>query len=292
MAVVSTGSGSEGVGGFKKPTGLLKIKDVIINPTLKELNDYGINWVIAEPDYSTKDDDGIRGNAITIYAKIDPTNFKAEDAKAMGQVIINHRFYVYDKVRQNNEKTKTQFINALGNTTWADSIDTLPEFFNKEGARPALIGEEAFVNFVKAWGDIRKDNQCILDTFTNGSIFDGNYTELKQLQVGFSNHKLKVLIGLKDAGDDKFYNVMYGKMFWRVFATKMKIKENGVWVDKEFSEAIPAMLSEQYMDFSRADDYTIAPVLWDNSQLKSPKPDADPVANASVTPKPSINDIF
>lgn len=269
MAVVSSGSGSDSAS-FKKISGVVKVKDVIVNPSLKELQDYGANWLTSEPEYLFDDDKG-KGAIISFYFKLDTADMNQELAKSMSNTVLSHRVYIYSNPRKSNDGTKTQFINAFGQTGWGETLETVTsQYFDKTKARPAYGGEESLIAFLKAWGDIRKDDECMIETFER--IFKGDYSELKTLQKAWSTHKLKVLVGLKDKGENKFVQIVYPRSFWRVYATKVRVNK----VDKSFEEGLPEMLAEEYNGF-KADKYSINFKVWDSEELVSVTPDAEAV---------------
>ena len=265
MAVVTSGTGKESTGGFTRVTGLLKVKDVLINPSKKELEVYGVTW--REPNYVTEDEQRGKGTIIEFYFKLDDSNFKAVD-NAPKNLILSTRMYLYPIVRK-AQSGKLQFVNRFGAFSFADDEDSLPGWFDRDGVRPALEGEETLISFIKAWGDVRRGDDCTLDTID--SIARGNVSELKQLEKVWDTHKLKVLVGLKDNGDDKFVQVVYPKEFWRVFTTKMRVDGQ----DYDYKEALPLILSKDYSDFKQADVLTYEPKVWTQGELKSPQPDAE-----------------
>lgn len=277
MAVTSSGSGSDNTS-FVKISGIVKVKEVLVNPTLKELQDYGVNWLSQEPDYLLNDDNG-KGIIITFYYRLDTSGLNSDLMKLLESVVLNHRNYVYNKVRYNNDGTKQQFINAFGQTTWAENEEAIPDTFNKEGMRPALVGEESLITSLKAWGDVRRSDQCSIDTFP--AIFKGNFTELKSLEKAWKTHKFKVLTGLKDKGEGKFSQVVYTRAFWRAYATTVRVRKDNIYADVPFIEGIPLLLSQEYNDF-KADYYTIPLKIWDMAELKSVTPDDDAVPASPV----------
>lgn len=275
MAVVTSGTGKESTGGFSRVTGFLKVKNVIVNPNKAELEAYGVNW--KEPNYEFEDSERGKASIVEFYFKVDESNFKKED-NAPKDVILSTRFYLYkkDKVSQSG---LTQYINKFGNFTYASDENSVPDWFEKEGLRPAYDGEEGLMNFIKAWGDVRKSDECTLDSIDD--IVQGNVRELKDLTKIWEDHKLKVLVGLKDSGEDKFNQVVYSKEFWRVYSNKLRLKGSDTLVD--YKEAFPEYLKEDYRAFNQADILTYEPKVWDVKDLKSVTPDSNVPTTSSTS---------
>lgn len=268
MAITTSGTGKESTGGFSRVTGLLKVKNVIVNPTKTELEAYGVSW--REPNYEFEDSERGKAAIVEFYFKVDESNFKRED-NAPKDIILSTRFYLYPRAKV-SQSGLTQYVNKFGSFTYAKDAEAVPSWFEKDGMREAFEGEEGLMNFIKAWGDVRRNDECTLDSMAD--ITKGDTKELKTIQKIWEDHKLKVLVGLKDAGDDKFNQVVYGKEYWRVFSNKLKLKGSDEWLD--YKEAFPAYLEEEYRGFNQADVLTYEPKVWDVTTLKSVTPDSNP----------------
>jgi hypothetical protein len=276
MAVTTSGSGQESTGGFVKVTGFLKVKDVIVNPNKEELVAYGITW--KEPNYEFQDSNRGKASIVDFYFRVDESNF-AKEANFPKNVILNTRVYLFPNIRK-AQTGKTQYINKYGNFIYADSVDTISEKFDKEGLREAYDGEEQLISFIKAWGDMRKGDSCTLDTMDQ--VVRGNITELKQLEKIWDTHKLKVLVGLVDSGDGKFQQAVYSREYWRVFTTKIGVKDaEGKTQFEDYVTAFPKFLAEERKDFTKADKLTFVPKIWNKEDLESVVPDANPTSSGT-----------
>lgn len=128
-----------------KQVGLVEVNVVSINPTMKEWEeDLGFNLKDdqEEFDYTGTSKEGNPYVRADIWLKEDkdenPNLFKAV-------------FFLEDKVRQNRDGDKTQFINNIGNCSWAESQEGLQPWFTKRPYREAFNGEEDFYNFLRTW---------------------------------------------------------------------------------------------------------------------------------------------
>lgn len=280
MAVVSSGTGQESSGSFAKVTGFLKVKDVLINPTKEELEAYGVSW--KEPNYEFESSDRGKAQVIEFYFKVDESNFKKED-NAPKDVVLSTRMYLYP-TKVVSQSGKKQYVNKYGKFAYAESVDAIYPNFSRDGIREAYDGEEGIINFLSAWGDTRKGDELMLDTILD--IAKGNITELKTLEKAWSTRKLKVLVGLKDLGDNKFVHVVYPKAYWRVFADSMLVKVDGENVFLKYQEALPMILDDEYGKFKAADVVTVEPKVWQQDQLESVQPDDNASAPKTASSGP------
>lgn len=126
-----------------KQVGLVEINVVAINPTLKEWEeDLGlpVKEDQAEFDYTGTSKEG------NPYVRVDVW-LKKEGADDLFKAV----FFLEDKIRQNRDETKTQFINNIGNCSWAEKEESLQSWFTKRPYREAFNGEEDFYNFLRTW---------------------------------------------------------------------------------------------------------------------------------------------
>lgn len=276
MAITSSGNAN----GIKLASGPLKVKDILINPTLKELQKYGVTHIKDEQDYSVENEDRGKGVALTIWMKIDPVNF-TED---FPEQPISHKFYLFDTPRV-SQNGLIQWTNKFGNFTWAKDENSLHSSFKKDGLRKAGWGEEDLINFIKAWGNVKRDDECQLETFDK--IVTGDVSELKKIEKAWESHKLIAAVGLNDRGNDKFYMTVYPKSFWRHFVDKIRIKDGDEWVDKTFEEGLPILFNQDYSEFTKADKMSYVPKIWTLDELKSVEPTSEQEVNTN-----SNNEVF
>lgn len=163
-----------------KQVGLVECNVISINPTLKEWEDVlglPLKEEQEEFDYTGMSKEG---NA---YTRVDVW-LKRKDSDQLFKAV----FFLEDKVRQNKDETKTQYINNIGNCSWAESEEGLKPWFTKREYREAFNGEEDFYNFLRTWLgglDYRdEDTELQLDwkDLMNGDLSDireqigGQYT--------------------------------------------------------------------------------------------------------------------
>lgn len=128
---------------FVKQVGLAEVNVISINPTLKEWEEdlgFSLREGQEEFDYTGTSKDG------NPYIRVD-VHLKVNDGDQMFKTV----FFLEDKIRVNRDDTKTQYINNIGNCSWASEEKDLPTWFTKRSYREAKNGEEDFYNFLRTW---------------------------------------------------------------------------------------------------------------------------------------------
>jgi hypothetical protein len=211
MAVAKNEGSKKVVGDGKKLyTGLVNVLVVAINPTLAELESMGVKYITSEPEYTTTNDIGKSKTRIDIWVK----------NPELG-VNTKFSFWVEDEISVGTTSGKAQFINKIGQTSYAFSVEETQDFFDKDGARPALKGEADLVEFIRQWANVEAAGEVSLDTIKQ--IAAGDVKELKDLVKDLATNGVKILLGVKDGK----YQTVYTKMFGRPYQ-----KSTNMWTKK------------------------------------------------------------
>lgn len=154
---------------FKKYTGVNKVKVIAINPTLKELNDLGIQFK-TEPVYISKDDNGVDQIDFVFWTEC----YGKEDVKTP------IRFTVKNTVNVGRNSGKTEWINSLGQNNWTDSEPVNSDYFDtSKSPKKALVGESDLISFMKNWLNVKRGGEAAIDF---AKVFkDGDISDLKGL---------------------------------------------------------------------------------------------------------------
>lgn len=185
-------------------SGPVVLNNILVNPTAKELEAWAGWSVDEEPSYLTTNEDGSISASIKVYAKVEDNE----------KIIVNWRFNITNKHLKSNpsdgSEAKHCFINTKGNTTWATSIETIPEWFKEDSPRLAYIGEETLAQLVAAFNNITfkkdiKNVDTVLLDFPE-KLFKGDFSELKQLNDCPSN-KIQKIIGIIERNGKYFHMV-------------------------------------------------------------------------------------
>jgi hypothetical protein len=130
-----------------KKVGVFEGKVVVINPTMQEFKD--ILGIELSENSKGAEYLGERDNNTTLRLSVWLQNVKTEQ-------FFNVNFFLEDKERENKDKTKYQYINQIGMTSWAASEDELANWFKGSGSnqrdyRIAYVGEEELYDFMRNW---------------------------------------------------------------------------------------------------------------------------------------------
>jgi len=195
MAIKSNSSEQEvSGGGIKLYSGLSNFNVIAINPNMAELHTLGIN-VKTEPNYYVEFS-GKEYFKLTFWVK-------NEDLTTRMEILMQNEHRV-------SQSGKNQWMNNVGQDTWADGVPTYDWWKNPNSSRKAYVGEETLINFVKAWANVAYGDEVTFDSMEK--IVQGDVTELKALLGMLSINQVRLLVGVKDG---KYQNV-YLKNFGRV----------------------------------------------------------------------------
>lgn len=173
-------------------SGLANVKVVAFNPSKSELEAMGYKPQ-SDPSYLTRED-GVKKLRLDIHLAQDENLLKTKVA-----------FFLENKLRTNKDETKAEWINDSGRTAWG-TLDDPPNFkwFDATTARRAYVGEADIHNFLINWLNISPQDEAKLESFVE--LFNGNYTELKNLFKSAKDNEVKVLLGVREGKYQSVYN--------------------------------------------------------------------------------------
>lgn len=201
---------------FSKKVGLFEATVVAINPDAQEYKEI-LGMELKEDskalDYLGKSQDGNTNLRIDIWLEQVKTGDK-----------FKATFFLEDKVKENKDQTKKQYINAVGVTSWADDPNNLPQWFSGREFRPAFVGEDDFYGFLKTWlGNLDyRDAETTLQVDWK-KMMRGNLNDLKSEINGEWCTNVVALATIKTVIKDdevKEYQGMYTKAFLPAYALK------------------------------------------------------------------------
>ena len=196
------------VADIKLYTGLTNGIPVLFNPTLKELQDAGIN-TDKEPVYDLgEDEQGKKKIAIDIWMQF-PFNDRLQKM----------RLFLTDTPRVSNDGAKAQFIDKTGKTCW--DLPTAKgegyKWFDTESARECLVGEDMLTDFMVKWLNIKPGDTA---RFTDMSeIFKFNLTDILEAKKAYPDNQVRVMLTVNHADGGKKYQNIYTKYFDRANIT-------------------------------------------------------------------------
>lgn len=208
----STG-GSES--NFAKKVGLFEATVVAVNPDAEEFKEI-LGMELKEDSKATQylgDKDG------TTTLRVD---FWLQDIKSKDNFKVT--FFLENKIRENKDKTKKQYINNIGSCSWADDPNNLPEWFTKREYRPAFTGEEDLYNFMRTWlSDLDYREAETTLQLEWAKMMKGNVKDIKQQVNGEWSTNIVAMATIKTVikdGDTKEYQGVYNGAFLPPYALK------------------------------------------------------------------------
>lgn len=127
---------------FSKKVGLFEANVIAINPSIEEYKD--VLGIELKEDSKAVEYLGERDGNTTLRV-----DFWLEEIKTQDKFKVT--FFLEDRIKENKDKTKKQYINDGGVTSWADDPNNLQPWFTGREYRPAFIGEEEFYTFIRSW---------------------------------------------------------------------------------------------------------------------------------------------
>lgn len=199
-------------GEFVKQTGFFSGEVVAINPDREQLEKLLGTSIEKDPEY-LGEDEGVTKMNMAIWVK----DLKTGNHRSV-------RFFLKDEIRMNKDKTKTQYINTVGSTGWADKEENLADWMVKRECREAHVGEAELYNFVINWLsklDLKDPGtDLVLDW---KKLMKGDVRELtEQINGAYCTDKITGALGVvclvtiktveKD-GETKEYEQVYNREF-------------------------------------------------------------------------------
>ena len=187
--------------GKKLWTGLGDVEVVMINPTLAELQDKGINFK-EEPVYTSVADAGHKKVRLDIWVNNPITG-------------MNKLAFFLEDFSKESSAGNHQYINDYGQSTWGKSEEDVMArltWFDSKGIRLAKQGEPELVDFIKNLLSIGKDTNAGIEKISK--LFNGDVSELKDIFTKFKDRKVQVLFIVKESGGEWYQNI-YARYFSR-----------------------------------------------------------------------------
>lgn len=253
---IARGNESQEAREFKRYIGVAPVFIKAVNPDKKE-HEALFNTTLEEaPNYvgSVEVDGNDVANA-RIQVVFQP------DVEKIGfeMPLVTMALFLQNRPRVGANSGKTQVIDKYGRTAWATpeelAAHAIPVYSNgpadiDKDYRPAYVGEEELMEFVKAYlcipsintwdADLKKmvpntkvkpeECECRFDNLDK--IFKGDFSEIKDA-LGFQpTNKVKVMLGVRTAEDGKLFQAVYTRKFLRNSSTNFSS------LDKELQEMI------------------------------------------------------
>lgn len=216
---------------FKLYKGVAAFNIVAVNPTKKELEELQGRELDKDPEYKSKNDDGVDTMRVVFYAKTNP------EAKINNgiELLIPISFMLTKSTRVGKTSGKLQVIDKYGRTAWVTKEDydskSIPQYASgpaniDKDYRPIYQGEEQLIDFLIQWLNIPspanyKDGKWVMKenpedsevSLNMDALFKGNVTELQELVKAAPNFLVKAAVGIRTTDEGKQYQAVFTRKF-------------------------------------------------------------------------------
>ena len=190
---------------FSKHVGMFNANVVGVNPTKEELGKILGTELEKDLEYTSENTD--------TGAKKVSISFWLREAKT-GQH-FNVRFNLEDTVVE-SKTGKTQFINSIGTTSYAEDKSALPEWFTagNRDIRVAKKGEDLLYKFLRNWlSNLNYEDESTELSVDWKKLISGKTNELRDAISGFEEQQICALATVRTAEDGKEYQGVYSYEF-------------------------------------------------------------------------------
>ncbi len=265
-------------GEFKKYIGIAPCQVVAVNPTLKELNDLGVNFK-SEPEYvGTLDVDGKQVPSVRIDFWIKTYNTLGDGKEVLSRV----SYRILKSMVKSNDGTKVKVVDEFNRDAWATKDEfqkhEIPTYSSGKKANVSenyiaeYRGYQKMVAFLRQFLSIEDvwdyDNMCekadkqnYALTFDNiDAFFKGDVSEIKEAIALAPNNRVRVMFGVKTKEDgnttQETFSDYVGKNGYTKFDKFAEVlnerKANGAYPTTEFE----ACKIKEYVAGEKASDST------------------------------------
>lgn len=267
-AFMAFGKGKESTEGniVKKYIGIAPVFVLAVNPDKTELEKLYGREIENAPEYISETEINQEGSKYKVPQVRLDFIVQTDSEKCNGiDIKTKVSFFLSKEVQYKKDGSKIQVINKYGETAWFPvenvKAGTVPEnlsWFEPADFRPALIGEEDLIGFIKAYLDIpnksyRKKNGEVVELKDKSEAearldriadyFKGDYSELRDVLSLQPKNKVKCMFGVRTTDDNKQYQAVYTQKFLKNNVTNyseldkklQEKKANGAYPTTEFS---------------------------------------------------------
>lgn len=222
---------------YEKYVGLFTGKVVAVNPNKAELEKLLNTTLENEITYKdVNEENGAKKIILSFWIKANNPEINN---------LFNVKIFLENTIRVSSTG-KTQYINTIGQTSFSDDIDTIPDFIKERKLRKALIGEETLYKFLSSWLsdlDMSSPNTEIsLDNIQN--LFNNKTTELRDSIENFHDKSIGLLATIRTSAEGKDYQGIYSYEFLPAYAVESYITKGKMY--KSLTRLIDKVESVEY----------------------------------------------
>ena len=270
-----------------------------VNPNKTVLSSfYGVD-IEEDPVYMGETEIGNDGNKKTVpQVRIDflvVTNPEKSNGIEMRTKIS---FFIKKAFRYNRENTKVQVIDKYGQTAWPTieeaKVHAIPQYENGPANldadyRPAYIGEEDLVGFIKAYLNIpnpsfsykdKNTGEIVVKTLPNlddalarldgiDNYFKGDFKELESILKLQPNNVVKACFGVRTTDENKQYQAVYTQKFLKNVITDYSRLDKDIQDKKDAGSYSTTEFSTEPLH-----EYNVEPTNFSTGVSQSPSEDS------------------
>ena len=270
-----------------------------VNPNKTVLSSfYGVD-IEEDPVYTGETEIGNDGNKKTVpQVRIDflvVTNPEKSNGIEMKTKIS---FFIKKAFRYNRENTKVQVIDKYGQTAWPTieeaKVHAIPQYENGPANldadyRPAYIGEEDLVGFIKAYLNIpnpsfsykdKNTGEIVVKTLPNlddalarldgiDNYFKGDFKELESILKLQPNNVVKACFGVRTTDENKQYQAVYTQKFLKNVITDYSRLDKDIQDKKDAGSYSTTEFSTEPLH-----EYNVEPTNFSTGVSQSPSEDS------------------
>ena len=270
-----------------------------VNPNKTVLSSfYGVD-IEEDPVYTGETEIGNDGNKKTVpQVRIDflvVTNPEKSNGIEMRTKIS---FFIKKAFRYNRENTKVQVIDKYGQTAWPTieeaKVHAIPQYENGPANldadyRPAYIGEEDLVGFIKAYLNIpnpsfsykdKNTGEIVVKTLPNlddalarldgiDNYFKGDFKELESILKLQPNNVVKACFGVRTTDENKQYQAVYTQKFLKNVITDYSRLDKDIQDKKDAGSYSTTEFSTEPLH-----EYNVEPTNFSTGVSQSPSEDS------------------
>lgn len=282
---------------FKNYWGIAPVKVKAIQPTKAELEEFYGRTIENDPIYVTeKEKNGVKVRNVRVDFLIETVPAKEGENPVKSKI----SFFVSKAPFVNKDKTKCKVIDVYSRTAWVTneeySAKAIPQYSNgpariSNNYRAAYQGEEELTTFIKTWLNIPsvdsyidgawvpnpkfQPSQCEARLDNIDALFNGDYSELKNLVKLLPENKIWVLFGVRHNDEGKAFQCVFNRHFETYVKNRNpkfdrfrnavdEVKATGFGVNEDYSFNL---LSEYVVEST---DFDTAPAEETNNPWDTP----------------------
>lgn len=215
----------------KRYVGVAPVFVLATNPDKKGLEEIYNTTIDNAPVYIGTNDKGVKTTRVEFIIKTDaPMSNDIE-------VITKAVYFLNKEYRFNRDQSKVQVIDKYGRTAWVTKEElnahAIPMYSNgpanlDKDYRPCYVGEENLTKFIKAYlgiPEVRRyvnnqwetipnpeEAEARLDEPTLEKMFNGDFSDLRDIINLQPKNKVKVAFGVRTTDDGKQYQTIFTEM--------------------------------------------------------------------------------